>query len=811
MRRLLASALAIATTAVTVVAVRGGEPPVDAAPQAATTAAASAEVERVAAAVPGGPACQTAASTRVDIDRIAGSNRWATAACASQVSFPDGAETVVLARGDVAGGFADALAGAVLAAHVDGPVLLTAPDTLPTETAAELDRLDPRRVLVLGGTAAVSPAVERAAARHADTVERVHGADRAGTAVRIAELVGPRDTAFVVNGYRPADALVAATVAAREGAHLLLANPGSVPRSTTDALADTRRITVVGGFAAIDEEGEATLRRIVGGDQLERLGGPDRAELAATVARAHPAEGRIHLVAATDTSLVDALSASWAAARPGGGSVLFAGADAPGRGTDRYLRLGALSEGTAIRLVGGEKVLSRELVASLERRYDEARQGGPAAQVRGMWVHLFDQSLKSRSGIDRVLDAAVAANLNTIVVQGVRRHDAFYDSAVLPRTTDPKMPPGLDLLGRLIPAAHARGLEVHVWYSVMPTFHPSFTDNGERLPADHINTLHGFSGTQGSWMAAANNPGYAYLDPGIPGVQDHVAAMLREVVERYDVDGVHLDYLRYADGGTRMNPIAEERYRRVGGGTSMDDFRRRQTEDLARRVYLEVAEADPSVVVSMAAIAQGAGPTGSDLRASFRGTKAYAEKFQDWPTWLDRGIVDMAFPMNYFQESRYPTWYDQWTRFAGSLKTGVVAIGQASYLNSTSQSLAQIDEALAATRGVVLYSYQQDTATGKGPLLATLPGSRFRDPAPAPDVAAKTAPTRGHVLAQARDGQTVTARPAAGGSAVDVRADATGHAGFVGLTPGRWTVSIGSGSPRVVDVVAGRVARVDLR
>ncbi len=824
MRRLAITALAVVTAAVTVVTVREGQPPVPAAAattdapgtttgtaQATTDVAAAADGStRTASAA--GPACLTRASSRSDIDRMSGSNRWATAACAAQVHYPTGTDTVVLARGDVAGGYADALAGAVLARHVDGPVLLTAPDTLPVETAAEIDRLAPRRVIILGGSGAVSLAVERAVARHAPTVDRVAGSDRAGTAVRIAETVGPRDTAFVVNGYAPADALVAATVAAREGAQLLLANPGSVPQSTLDALRGVTDITVVGGFAAVDEAGEAALRRVVGEDHLERLGGPDRAELAATVARAHPATGRIHLVAAGDQNLVDALSASWAAARPGGGAVLFSGRDAPGRGTDRYVRLGHLGAGTGIRLVGGAGVLSTDLVSALERRQDEAVAGGPAAQLRGFWVHLFDESLKSRSGIDRVLDAAVAANLNTIVVQGARRHDAFYDSDVLPRTTDPKMPAGLDLLGRLLPAAHARGLEVHVWFSLMPTYHDSFTTNRETLPADHINRLHGPHGTQGSWMAADNEAGYDFLDPGIPGVQDHVAAMLREVAERYDVDGIHLDYLRYADNGARMNPIAEQRYRAVGGGMSLDDFRRRQTEDLARRVYLEVADADPSVVVSMAAIAQGGGPTGGDLRASFRDTRAYAEKFQDWPTWLDRGVVDMAFPMAYFQESRYPQWYDQWTRFAGSLPNGIVAIGQASYLNSTSQSLAQLDEALAATDGAVLYSYQQDTATGKGPLLATLPTSRFSVPAPAPDVPAKTRPTRGHILALARDGQTVTATPtAAGGAAVQVRADATGRAGFVGLAPGRYTVRVGSGAPKVVDVTAGRVSRPDLR
>jgi uncharacterized lipoprotein YddW (UPF0748 family) len=452
---------------------------------------------------------------------------------------------------------------------------------------------------------------------------------------------------------------------------------------------------------------------------------------------------------------------------------------------------------------------------------------GATPQLRGIWVHLLDPTLKSVAGIHEFLDAAAAANLNTVVVQGARRHDAFHESGVLPRTTDEEMPGGLDVLGELVPAAHERGLQVHVWYSIAPTYHRVMTD--EDLGSDHITTRHGFGAAE-SWLQAGNDPFYAYMDPAVPGFQDHVAAMYRDVVERYDVDGVHLDYIRYecvqvADDGSclsnadprpatgNQNPITMERFRAHGDG-DLDAFLRTQTEDLVRRIYLEVADVDPSVVVSAATIAQSDGP-GAD-REAFRSSRAYWNKAQDWAGWADRGIIDHVYPMAYFRESdpRWAAAYDQWVDFASVLDSDehVVAIGQGSYLNCVDQNLAQLEEGAAATDGVLVYSYQGDVSEDcpdaqRGDLLRALAQGMFAEPAPVPEVPRKADPTRGHVLVEAGDGQTVTVT-GPGGAEQSRRADATGHAGFVWLDPGTWQVTVDGGATQQVEVSAGEVTRV---
>ena len=750
--------------------------------------------------------CRDEPSTN-PIVRLSGEDRAATAACASAFAYPDGAPLAVIARGDAAGGLADALAGTVLAHARSAPVLLVTPSTLPDATRQELERLDATRVVVLGGTTAVRPAVARELETMGLEVARLAGSSRAGTAAAIAAEVDS-SSVFVVNGRRPADALVAGAAAAREGAALLLVETDAVPDDTTEALADVDDVTIVGGFGVVGDAVDRALRRAV--PDVRRLGGASRYETAATVARAHPGAGTVHLVAGADANLVDAIAGGWLGARADGGPVAYLATDHVPRGTDRWLRLGGLGADTPVRLLGGEAALGPSVVTALDDRYDEARAGGPPAQVRGIWIHLFDDSLKSRAGIETVLDTATRANLNTVVVQVVRRSDAFYDSDVLPRTFDPDFPADLDLLDELLPAAHARGLQVHAWFSVTPSDHSTFED--EVLPADHVNVLHGPE-SDDPWTATVNLPNYDYLDPAIPGVQDHIVGMVREVAERYDVDGIHLDYLRYG-GQARTDldppgvehPVTEARYAAHGRDSeTMREFMGAQTQDLARRIRLEVAEVAPDTIISAAVLAQGQGPTAA---GGFEQTRTWAQKAQGWPSWVEEGILDHAYPMLYFDQDTHGDWFEDWRRFAIDLDddTRVIAPGLGSYLNDDTDNLAQTRAVTEALDGAVIFSHQSEGLGAGTAYLQALPTDLFATPAPVPVLPRNAEVTRGHLLVSAEDGDDVTVTGPSG-ERITRRADATGHAGFVLVAPGTWEVRRG-GATTDVTVEVGRVTRV---
>jgi len=197
---------------------------------------------------------------------IQGPDRIITAIEASKRAFktqlvPDseGYTTVVLATGF---NWPDALGAATLAGAVDGPILLTKAAVLPTQVAAEMVRLGADRVLVVGGTSAVSKAVADTCLMvpGIDEVERIAGADRYKTAILIAEraraLRGStaNGVGFIATGGDYPDALGASAVAAAHGAPVFLAPPGTSLRAdVADALVEAGidQPVILGGTKAV--------------------------------------------------------------------------------------------------------------------------------------------------------------------------------------------------------------------------------------------------------------------------------------------------------------------------------------------------------------------------------------------------------------------------------------------------------------------------------------------------------------------------------------------------------------------------------
>jgi len=211
------------------------------------------------AAVSAAVAGQLAGFTDGAVDRWGGADRFATSALVSAEVFEPGAP-VFVATG---AGFPDALAGGVAAGVAGGPVLLSGDGVLDQGIAAEIERLAPEQVTILGGEEAVAESVERHLATLSGDVRRWTGEDRFATAAAVATGQFPEgaDTVFVATGAHFADALAGVPVAAGAEAPILLVTSGDVPTATgaaLDALAPST-IVILGGETAVGAEVMAAL------------------------------------------------------------------------------------------------------------------------------------------------------------------------------------------------------------------------------------------------------------------------------------------------------------------------------------------------------------------------------------------------------------------------------------------------------------------------------------------------------------------------------------------------------------------------
>jgi uncharacterized lipoprotein YddW (UPF0748 family) len=283
--------------------------------------------------------------------------------------------------------------------------------------------------------------------------------------------------------------------------------------------------------------------------------------------------------------------------------------------------------------------------------------------MRGLWV--VRTALVSPQEVDRVVDEAAEAGFNALFVQVRGRGDAFYRSSIVARSTLlERQPKDFDPLARLIARARARRLQVHAWLNVLLTAH-----FGQPLPRGHVLARHPdwamvphsvasaalvatgqrrLQLVMGAGREEGDVEGY-YLSPAIPAVNDHLESVVRELLRGYSLDGVHLDFIRYPGPSYDYSRAALEGFRRQRGGGDLlegpaqhaaawDEYRRDLLTSLARRLAGAARSERPGILVSAAVVPDEA--------------QAIHHKFQDWPRWLESGILAALCPMAYTADSR---------------------------------------------------------------------------------------------------------------------------------------------------------------
>jgi uncharacterized lipoprotein YddW (UPF0748 family) len=448
-------------------------------------------------------------------------------------------------------------------------------------------------------------------------------------------------------------------------------------------------------------------------------------------------------------------------------------------------------------------------------------------QIRGIWVDGFHAGIKSRAEVDALIARVQKAKLNTIFAQVRKRGDAYYASRYEPRAKDIS-DSRYDPLAYLIEKAHAASprINVHAWINMGMV--------GSSNDPAHILTKH--PEYQSLSDTGAKDDEGIKVDPGVPGAADWTFRVYMDVARRYDVDGIHFDFVRYGGAHWGYAPESVARYNRLRKQTGQPRFddagwqqwRRDQVTALVRKVYASAAALKPNLVVSAATIAWGDAPRDD---AAWTRSSAYSAVYQDWRGWLEEGILDIACPMTYFRATPNRAFQENWaTWIRGHQYDRAATMATASYLNPLPDTLALMDASLATDdkgrrpAGIVLYSYHgtSSEASADPESFFTAVGERFGKDAPSPSLPWKQKPTEGIIKGTVltgtnlvpADGADVTITVVGGKKPpLILTADGTGFYAGVRLLPGEYDVTVGhngeASAPQRVRVEAGQVHTAD--
>lgn len=308
--------------------------------------------------------CAAPPASTAEVERQYGSSRYETSAAASEDAFAPGVEAVYVATGR---NFPDALSAGAAAGLYGGPLILVEPNSLPALAVTELERLNPSRIILVGGTGVVSEYVAGLVARYhtGGGFYRVAGADRYATSALLSGATYNPGVpiAYVTTGENWPDALAAVPQAARAGGPVLLTRGSAIPAPIAAELErlNPGRIIVVGGSAVVSDGVLAALDAYDTGGGVQRIGGADRYQTAAILSEVHHPAGAPLAYVTTGQNFPDALGAGPAAAVRGAPTILVKSNEIPPYSGGELNRLNP----SRIIMLGGPSVISKTVQDAL--------------------------------------------------------------------------------------------------------------------------------------------------------------------------------------------------------------------------------------------------------------------------------------------------------------------------------------------------------------------------------------------------------------------------------------------------------------
>ncbi len=320
----------------------------------------------------------------------------------------------------------------------------------------------------------------------------------------------------------------------------------------------------------------------------------------------------------------------------------------------------------------------------------------PKVETRAVWITVLNQLdwpdthalspqsiARQKQEIVDQLEAFHRANFNTVLMQTRMRGDLIYPSEIEPFTDaltgTPGKDPGYDPLAFVIDECHKRGMECHAWVVAIPV-------GGDK----HVHSQGKLSVVARKRSLCMHYKGCWYLNPGVPETKEYLFSLVKEMVTRYDLDGVSFDYIRYPNGKNHQMDRAQ--FRKYGKGRTLAQWRRDNMTELMRYIYKGIKAIKPHLKVGSSPL----GKYNDTRRYTSRGWNAYNSVFQDAQGWLAEGIQDLVMPMLYYRENNYYPFVYDWQEHSNG-RTIVPGLG-VYFLEEANWPLRDVEQQIYFTR-----------------------------------------------------------------------------------------------------------------
>ena len=345
------------------------------------------------------------------------------------------------------------------------------------------------------------------------------------------------------------------------------------------------------------------------------------------------------------------------------------------------------------------------------------------AAERAIWVTRFDY--KTRDDIETIVENCQSAGFNTILFQVRGNATAFYRSSHEPWGEQlGGVDPGFDPLQTAIELAHAKGMRLAAWMNVMPAWW------GKTPPTDPEQVVNAHPDWLWYDQEGARQPYsekfYVSLNPCLPAVRRHLVSVMRDVVARYSVDELHLDYLRFPNEQPPGEPDrsrldyprdpttvglfeAETGKKPEADSAAWNAWRTEQVTSLLREIRSMVRETRPRVELTAAV---GSVPENA------------LSHFQDAKTWLEEDLLDVVYPMNYTRDlGVFSERVANWKKLA---RDHHVVMGVSLEPGEMDIAGEELDTSLRAFNGFAVYAYSSIFDSANDAIAAQDEATRFQ-------------------------------------------------------------------------------------